>query len=230
MAEKKNVHKDHRSRMRNKFSKKKFDGWEEHEILEMLLFYAIPRVNTNPIAHRLIDTFGCLSNVLDASVEDLQNVEGVGQSAAVYLKALGEVPGVYRRSKWVDNRKNLSSVANMSNFCIDYLDNELEEVFAVITLDSQYNLKNKEIISRGLVNFVPVSIRKIAEIALRTNASYVVLCHNHPSGLPTPSREDIELTKDVISALSPLNVELIDHVVVGGGTYYSLAQHGYLNN
>lgn len=230
MAGNTNVHKDHRGRIRTKFHLTGFDGWGEHEVLEMLLFYAIPRVNTNPIAHKLIDYFGSLSKVLDASVEELQNVEGIGYATAVYISSLGKLQGIYTKSKWINKKERLSSAAAMGFYCVDYIGNEQEEVFAVITLDSQYIVQNRAVIQRGLIDSVSVSTRKIAEMAFRTKSRYIVICHNHPSGLPNPSDVDINVTKSIISALSPLNIDLIDHIVVGGGHYISMAQQGFINN
>lgn len=225
-----NIHKSHRKRVREKFSETGFEGWREHEILEMMLFYVIPRADTNPLAHTLIKKFGSLAQVLDADISALKKTEGVGEATAVYLKALGRLMPEYTKSKWPKNKTVFTNSTVAGLFCVDYIGNETEEVLAVICLDSQSAVKKKEIVSRGLVDRVDVSIRKIAEAAFSSGAKYIVLCHNHPSGVPHPSQQDIELTHSIIKALSPLNIELFDHIIVGGRSFSSMAERGLIKN
>ena len=189
-----NVHESHRERVREKFKSGGFEGWCDHEILELLLFYAIPRADTNPIAHRLIDRFGTLSGVLDADVTALLEVDGIGTSTACYIGS------------------------------------ESEEVLAVICLDAKNQVKSKRIISRGMSDRVDVSIRKIVQAAFDAKVNYVVLCHNHPSGSAHPSQQDIDMTNAVAAALRPLDIELCDHIVVGGDTFTSMADRGFIKN
>ncbi len=225
-----NVHKQHRERVREKFLSAGFEGWHDHEVLEMMLFYVIPREDTNPIAHALIEKFGTLAQVLDASVEALLKVKGVGRQTAIYLNALGKMQKNYTRSKWSKNKSVLSNSTVTGLYCTDYIGNETEEVLAVVCLDSQNAVKHKEIISRGTIDRVDVSIRKIAETSFNVNARYIVLCHNHPSGIPHPSQEDIEITDLVVKALKPFDIEVFDHIIVGGESFSSMADIGLLNN
>lgn len=225
-----NVHSSHRERIREKFKAMGFEGWYEHEILEMLLFYTIPRTDTNPIAHRLIEKFGSLAQVLDADVSALMKVDGIGESTALFISALGKLQAEYAKSKWPKNRAVFTNTTVAGLYCRDYIGNETEEVLAVICLDGQNAVKKREIISRGVTDRVDVSIRKIAESAFNADAKYIVLCHNHPSGIPHPSQKDIELTNTIAAALSPLNIELFDHIIVGGQSFSSMAERGLIKN
>ncbi len=222
------VHDNHRERVRQKFAAQGFTGWHDHEILELFLFYVMPRVDTNPTAHALIDEFGTLAQVLDADVDALKRVRGVGETTALYLHALGCLPSVYAQSKWDGKKTVLSNATATSLFCIDFIGHASDEVMGLICLDTQRQVKKKLLLSQGLVDSVEVSIRRIAEAAMGVNARYVVLCHNHPSGMAAPSYTDIETTKSIAKALSPLNIEVLDHIVVGGKTAYSMAEAGKL--
>ena len=222
------VHDNHRERVRQKFAAQGFTGWHDHEILELFLFYVMPRVDTNPTAHALIDEFGTLAQVLDADVDALKRVRGVGETTALYLHALGRLPSVYAQSKWDGKKTVLSNATATSLFCIDFIGHASDEVMGLICLDTQRQVKKKLLLSQGLVDIVEVSIRRIAEAAMGVNARYVVLCHNHPSGMAAPSYTDIETTKSIAKALSPLNIEVLDHIVVGGKTAYSMAEAGKL--
>lgn len=224
------VHDSHRERVREKFRNGGFEGWCEHEILELLLFYAIPRADTNPIAHALIDRFGSLSGVLDADVGALSEVSGVGMNTACYIAALGRLPAEYLRSKWSGGKVPLSNSTAAGRYCTDYIGNESEEVLAVICLDAKNQVKSKRIISRGVSDRVDVSIRKIVQAAFDAKVNYVVLCHNHPSGNSHPSQQDIDMTNAVAAALRPLDIELCDHIVVGGDSFTSMADRGFIKN
>ena len=224
------IHENHRERVKKKFSDFGFEGWYDHEVLEMMLFYAIPRCDTNPIAHELLKEFGSLSAVLDANAEQLEKIPGIGKSAAVYLSALGKLNKVYTRSKWNDSKTVLSNVTSAGLFCADFIGNETEEVLALVCLDSQKCIKKSTILARGVVDKVHIDIRKIVENVVSVNAKHVVLCHNHPSGVLQPSYEDIEMTKNILKALKPLEIEMIDHIIVCGKGYTSLAERGFLEN
>ncbi|MDP4133002.1 MAG: DNA repair protein RadC [Bacillota bacterium] len=224
----KNPHGSHRERVREKYLQQGFEGWHEHEVLEMLLFNGLPRVDTNPLAHALLDEFGTLAQVLDADVTALMKVPGIAKNTAIYLNMLGKLQGVYCRSKWHDGNNILPNSTAVGLFCVDYIGNEIDEVVAILCLDSKKSLKKAAIISKGIVDRAPVHIRKIAEVALSVNARFVVLCHNHPSGNPNPSGEDKELTRMVSCALAPLNIDLIDHIVVGGKSFISMAEAGIM--
>ncbi len=224
------MHKSHRERVKRKFLDIGFNGWREHEILEMMLFYVMPRVDTNPTAHRLIDEFGSLAAVMEAEYSMLLKVEGIGSEAATFLSALGRLQSEYGKSKWERERTVLTSAATAGRYCLDYIGNESEEALCIICMDARYAVKSRKIIANGMIDRVEVNIRKIAETAFATKAKYIMLCHNHPSGKPQPSQQDIEVTRMIVQALKPLGVEVCDHIVVGGGGYASMAERGYIKN
>lgn len=225
-----NVHKSHRERVRQKFSEVGFEGWREHEILEMMLFYVMPRIDTNPIAHRLIEEFGSLAGVLEAQHSALTKVSGIGSETATYICALGKLQSEYGKSKWEREKVIFASSATAGRYCVDYIGNETEEVLGVVCLDTAYSVKNRKIISRGMIDRVDVNIRRIVETAFASSAKFLVLCHNHPSGGCIPSQQDIDVTNSIVSALKPLDIELCDHIVVGGGGFTSMAERGYIKN
>lgn len=225
-----NVHINHRDRVKKKFSDFGFEGWYDHEVLEMMLFYAIPRCDTNPMAHALLKEFKTLAQVLDADIEALKKVPGIGENAAVFLSALGKLQGVYNRSKWGDGKTVLDNVTSAGIFCSDFIGNEKEEVFALICLDNKKEVKKSTVLSRGVIDKVHADIRKIVENVVSVNAKYVILCHNHPSGILQPSYDDIEMTRHISKALSMMEIELVDHFVVCGKGYTSMAERGILEN
>ncbi len=227
---KENVHANHRERVKKKFADFGFDSWYEHEVLEMMLFYVIPRCDTNPIAHALLKEFGTLSGVLDADVENLKKVSGVGENAAIYISALGKLQSVYNRSKWNDAKSVFGNSTSAGLYCADFIGNETEEVLALVCLDTQKCVKKRTILSRGVIDKVHIDIRKIVENVVSVNAKHIVLCHNHPSGVLKPSYEDIEMTKNILQALKPLEIELIDHIIVSGKGFTSMAERGFLEN
>lgn len=222
-----NIHDNHRDRVRKKFLTNGFDGWHEHEVLEMLLFYAVPRIDTNPLAHALLAEFGSLAKVLDADTSDLMRVPGIGDSTATYLSALGRLQKVYARSRW-EEKPLLINVEKTGAYCRDLIGRESVEMFGILCLDTKKRLIKHQILTDGGVDHVAVDVRKIAQIAISTDARYLVLFHNHPSGDATPSYDDIKLTESVNNTLSPLNIEVIEHIVVGGTDYKSLASLGKL--
>ena len=225
-----NTHAKHRERVRKKFSDNGFNGWYDHEVLEMMLFYAIPRSDTNPLAHELLKEFGTLSAVLDADIEALKKVPGIGESTAIYLSSLGKLQGVYNRSKWKDTKTVFDNVASAGLYCSDFIGNETEEVLGLICLDTKKNVKKSTILSRGVIDKVHIDIRKIVEHVISVNAKHIVLCHNHPSGVLQPSYEDIEMTRRIAKALLPMEIEMVDHFIVCGKGYTSMAERGFLEN
>lgn len=217
------THDGHRERLRQRYRKDGMDGFADHEILELLLFYAIPRRDTNPIAHALIDHFGDLASVLEAPPEELEKVKGMNGSAAVLLSLL---PAVARRH--MSERTNLGRELDTFTKCGEYLLPRFfglrEEAVYLLCLDAKLAVLNCRMLFRGSVNSAAVSVRKIAEIALACGASSVVLAHNHTSGIAVPSREDEETTARVRVALEALDIKLLDHIIVANDDFVSMAE------
>lgn len=219
------MHDGHRARLRQRFLQGGLDGFDDLAILEFLLCFAIPRRDTNPIAHALIDRYGSLSAVLEAPAADLQQVEGVGESAAILLTLL---PAVARRH--MIQRAEIGTVLDTTTKCGEYLlprfFGERDEVVWILCLDAKLTAVDCRLLARGGFNTVAVSARKVVEAALRCNAASVVLAHNHPGGIAVPSAEDARTTDQLRAALRAVGIELADHVVVAGGDFVSMASSG----
>ncbi len=220
------VHKDHRQRLRKQFRDGGLKNFTEYQILELLLFYAIPRIDTNVLAHNLIERFGSLSQVLDAPIEELEKVEGIGPNSALLLHLMTEICRAYMVDR-TEKQKILRTVEE----CGDYLKarfvgKTVETVF-LLCLDAKCKVLCCKEVGEGSVNSANVPIRRIVEMALAANATTVVLAHNHPSGVALPSPEDRATTRRVAAALSMVDVVLADHIIVADDDYVSLADDGF---
>ena len=221
------IHDGHREKMRQRFLKSGLDAFADHEALELLLYYAIPRRDTNPIAHALMERYGSLSAVLAATVEDLKKVEGVGESAAILLKL---APQLYRKAKMSDAEQEtiLSSVERVGAYLLERFAGEKNEVVYQLCLDRKGKLLVCKKLGEGGVTSADLDIRRLVENALLTGASAVVLAHNHPSGVALPSRDDYAATDRAKTALAVVGVALTDHIIVADGDFVSMADSGYI--
>lgn len=219
------IHDGHRQRLRDRFRTEGLDNFDEHEVLELLLFYCIPRVNTNPIAHELINRFGSLAQVLDAPAEELAKVPGIGENAATFLTLTTAVGRYY-----LVNRSMQTVILPTVDACGKYLSpffyGRRNETVFLLCLDAKCKVLCCKELGEGSVNSAGVPIRRIVEVALGVNATSVVLAHNHPSGLAVPSGEDVQTTRRVAAALNAVEITLVDHIVVADEDYVSLAQSG----
>ncbi len=214
------MHEGHRERLTNRFINEGLEGFEEHEILEFLLFYALPRVDTNMIAHRLIKTFGSLAGVLEADPKDLSSVSGIGPKAAAYLCMFPEVFRAYERSK-LGKKPVLRSIKDACDFARTLLFGKPYEQFYVIWLGTQNRVIHYERLSEGSVSESPVYLNRLASTALRHHAVKGVIAHNHPGGKVTPSKADIETTQSILRTLAVLDIELVDHIIVSENEAFS---------
>lgn len=219
------IHKDHRKRLKTRFAEGGLTSFSEHEVLEMLLFYCIPRRDTNALAHDLIDHFGSLAQVMAASEKALKRIHGVGENAAQFLAFIREV------GRYCDIRQNeacqiLKSIDECGRYLIPYFEGKARETVYLLCLDGKCKVICCREVEEGNVNSAGISIRKIVDMALTENATSVVLAHNHPSGVAVPSAEDVLTTKKLAQALKFVDVVLIDHVVVADGDYVSLVHSG----
>lgn len=223
------MHNGHRNRLKERFLKEGLDSFEAHNVLELILFYAIPRKDTNETAHRLLDTFHSLSGVFEASYGELLKVEGVGPSAASLIKMFPDVMRKYS----VDKEKNLKIIETTEDagkFLLPLFIGRSDEIVVLVCLDCKRKVLHSSIIFEGSVNSAQISIRKIVEVALRYNSSTVIIAHNHPGGLALPSKEDVTTTGTVKEVLTGVGIDLLDHIVVADNDYVSFADSGLLNN
>ncbi len=222
------IHKGHRQRIRERFLKSGLSGFEEHEVLELLLFYCIPRCDTNGIAHNLVNRFGSFAQVLDAPVSELEKIGGIGANAAVFLSLMRQVSGYYQINRFAKNEA-LTSTDAYGRYLIPYFATQRSEEVYLLCLDAKCMVLSCQKVGDGSINATNISIRKIVEMALAANATSVVLAHNHPSGIAIPSAEDIATTKLVANALIMVDVILSDHIIVADGDYISLVQSNLYN-
>ena len=220
------IHDGHRQRLRQRFLEEGLDHFDEIQVLELLLFYCIPRKNTNEIAHALLDRFGSVAQVVEASVEELQRVNGMGENAAVFL-ALVNAFGRYYQVNRAANIEILNDIEKCGAYLVPKFIGRRNETVFLLCLDAKCKVLCCREVGEGSVNSAAVPIRRIVEMALGANATSVVLAHNHPSGFAVPSGEDVQTTKHLAMALRSVEIELVDHIVVADGDYVSMVHSGF---
>lgn len=207
-------HSGHRDRLRNRFRKTGEAGFEDYELLELLLFAAVPRQDTKPIAKALLRRFGSFAGVLAAPPKLLTEIPGVGERVAEHLKVVQASAVRYAKGQ-VNERAVLSSWSQVVAYVKSAMAHSEVEEFRILFLDRKNGLIADEVQQRGTVDHTPVYPREVIRRALELSATALVLVHNHPSGDPTPSRADIQMTKQIIDIAKPLGVEIHDHIIVG---------------
>lgn len=198
------------------------DSLETHELLELLLFYGIPRKDTNELAHTLIDSFGSLAQVFDAPMNSLTRINGIGESTAILIRLVSKLSRVYAESNCKSDKKRLSK-AQIEKVILNKFIGRIKEHMVLVLFDAKRSLVFCDIISQGSFVSTKFHTREIIELALKYNATVAIIAHNHPSGVALPSREDIETTIALKHALSLVDVRLIDHIIVADNDYVSLA-------
>lgn len=216
-------HAGHRQRMKQRFQTQGLAGFAPHEMLELALFYAIPQRDVNPLAHRLMERYGSLHRVLDASVEELQQVDGIGENAATLLSLFSHMARALERSR-DEGLEDLNNHRTMKEHCYRLLNGLDHEEFYVVCLNPQNRLIRDVCVSKGSVSEVWAHPREVVDAVLRHNATSVVLCHNHPSGSAVPSANDLALTRRVADVLTGIGVLLHDHLVVAGSSLLSMTE------
>lgn len=219
----KHSHTGHRDRMKQEFLSRGIEGWPDHRVLELMLFFAIPQGDVNPLAHRLLERFGSISGVLDASVEELRKVEGVGQHTATFLRMFPFVLGRYKASRTAPN-----SVINRPEDAYAWLEpyffGARNEMVYVLCLDGKRQVIGVRKVAEGSVEMAEMNARRIAEEALGLRAVRIYVAHNHVSNLAIPSEEDWMVTDVLRSSLAPIGIELVDHLVFVDGDMVSMQQ------
>lgn len=216
-----NEHADHRQRMKDRFLENGLDIFDEHQVIELLLFFGIPRRDTNVIAHRLIKRFGSLRDVLDAPYEELLTVDGIGEHAATLIKLSAELSRRYLISESLDTER-FDTVEKLGKFLINlFLGKRNEEVY-LLTFNGKMEMLSCDKLADGLSNLVSFSVKPLIESAILTHASGIVLAHNHPGGIASPSGSDISLTDQLMYMCDQISIPLIEHFVVAGNSYYPI--------
>ena len=218
------IHAGHRQRMKERFLAGGLDGFSEHEVLELILFYAIPRRDVNELSHKLVERFGSLNAVFTAGFEDLLTVDGIGENAALLIKLMAES---FRRYALSDGENIMlyDTLSKVGDYAVKlYIGVSVEKLYALL-FDNKMMLLDTVILGEGAINSVQVSVRTIAEKALKRDASSIILLHNHPNGLPYPSDEDKRFTSYLRDMLSNFDISLIEHIIVSGRYYRPMLEN-----
>ena len=218
------IHDGHRQRLKDRFLREGLDGFTDIQVLELLLFYVVPRKDTNPIAHDLLDRFGSLARVLDAPVIRLTEVSGISENGATFLKLVREIERRYALSQ--GEEIILNTIEDCCEYLTRFFKSKRNETVFLLSLDAKLKLLSCREVGEGSVNYASVPIRRCVEMALEDGATSVILAHNHPSGLAVPSGDDIVTTRRLAMALSAVEIQLVDHIVVADDDYVSMVQSG----
>jgi len=219
----------HRKRLRERFERSGFEGFHDHEVLELLLSFVIPRRDVKPLAKELLHEFGSLAAVFDASPVSLKQMPGIGPQAAVLIAAVPRLFDRYQRDRWgSDNKERVISTGDAVLRLRSELGTERSEVFSILALNSQNVLIAAERIQEGSVNRTAVFPRLVVEAIVKHHATAVILAHNHPGGDPNPSAADRQLTRRLKKILNDLDIHVHDHIIIAGPHYFSFAEHGEL--
>jgi len=221
------IHDGHREKMRQRFLAGGLQAFADHEALELLLYYAIPRRDVNPVAHALMERYGSLSAVLSAPVEDLKQVAGIGERAAILLKLPTALESRARLSE-AGKERVMTSSDLAGQYLLDCFAGETTEVIYQLCLDRKGKLLTCKRLGEGGVSSAALDVRRMVENAILSQASAVILAHNHPSGIALPSGDDYAATERAKAALAAIGVELTDHIIVADGDFVSMADSGYL--
>jgi len=222
------VHKGHRERVLQKFINHGFVPFTDYEVLEFLLFYAIPYKDTNVLAHRLIDKFGSIKAVMEAEHFELASVNGIGDRAAALIVMLRELYKYISTSQYTNDILYTSEVSG--EFCINYFKNHVEENFILISTDLKRRIKCIDVISRGNETETAFYPRNVVKAVVKNRAACVILAHNHPGNNAEPSSNDLIITEKIANLLRGLGVTVIDHIICSGNKYISFSDKGYLKN
>ncbi len=220
-----NPHKNHRRRMKQQFIRGGIDQYEPHQVLELLLFYAIPQRDTNPLAHRLLDHFGDLASVLDADYEELCRIDGISEHSATLLVLCGKLLSRYHKEK--KKRPKFSNFDEINDYLCAQLVHEKCETLLLMSLNNRCQMINCTVVRTGTITSTETNARELVQVALRDRATAVVVAHNHPAGLALPSVEDVDATKVFVAAFNMMEIDVLDHIIVAQDDYYSMRGSAY---
>jgi len=223
----KKLHEGHRQRVKTRYLTEGLDAFEDHQVLEFLLFFSIPMKDTNELAHNMIREFGSLAGLLEANPKDICKRCGVSENTAILVSLIPSLARRYFKGKWGE-KPVLDSSSKAGEYVMSLFTGRIYEVFFIICLDAQNRVNYAALVHEGTINEAPVYPRLIVEMALRHQANSVILAHNHPGGSLRPSGADIEVTKRITTALESISIKVVDHIVVAGDKYFSFAEQGLI--
>lgn len=218
-----NIHAGHRDRMKKEFLANGIENLPQHKVLELLLFFCISRIDTNPLAHELIERYKNIAGVLDAPIEELITFKGLTESNAVLLKMIIPLARIYAEDKESKDIQ-FKSIDSIGDYLLKRYFGLTKEMFSILCIDASGKLLSFNFLSEGDISSVGVSTRSVIEIALKSNANCAIISHNHPSGIALPSNEDVAVTEQVRNALYQIGVRLVDHIIIADGDFVSMQQ------
>ncbi len=221
------IHENHRARMRKKIADHGIDGLEEHEILEVLLYYCIPRRDTNELAHKMLEKYGSLANVFDAPVNELAAEPWLSDVSATLISMIPKFCRAYELSK-LKRVATLPTTQDIGEYAMAMFKDKLEEELALICLDANRKVLWDGVIIKGTIDRTEAYPRTVVREALKRNATNVVLVHNHPKGTMTPSSADKKSTQMLVKILEGIGITVLDHIIVNGMRYISMREMGYI--
>jgi DNA repair protein RadC len=223
----KKLHEGHRQRVKMRFLTEGLDSFEDHQVLEMLLFFCIPIKDTNELAHKMIKEFGSLAGLFEADPKEICKRCEVNENTAILVSLIPSLSRRYFKGKW-GARPVLNSSSKAGEYAVALFAGRTYEVFYLICLDAQNKVNYAALVHEGTINEAPVYPRLIVETALRHKANSVILAHNHPGGSVQPSDADIEVTKRIVIALEAIDINVVDHIIVAGDRYICFAEKGLM--
>lgn len=219
----KNLHKDHRQRVRARYRSEGLSSMADHNVLELLLFYGIPYKDTNPIAHELIEAFGSLQGVIDAPVEELQKINGVGENAATLVKLVHDLAVLYGERTIVQDN-SIPADEKITNYLAMKYAGQTKEVVYMLCINSMGSILNCVRVCDGSPDSAILTTRMVVETAVSFDSKDIIIAHNHPNGFAVPSMADITATQEFISVLDPIGINLADHIIVSKDDQFSMAK------
>ena len=222
-----NLHKGHRERLKLRFAEHGLGALSDVEALELLLFYALPRCNTNDTAHLLLQRFGSYRGVLEADISELKLVKGVGENAALLIALVRDMNRRYFVSDRVKGKNVMDNSEAVGEYLLPLFSYSTDEIAYALSINSAGRVIRCHELARGLSNRVEFSARQVVEIALRDNAAYIILAHNHLSDVALPSKADLAATQQIKNTLLGIGVTLADHIIVSGDEFVSMRDSGY---
>ncbi|MDD4504588.1 MAG: DNA repair protein RadC [Clostridiaceae bacterium] len=224
----KKLHEGHRQRVKSRYLSEGLDAFEDHQVLEMLLFFCIPMKDTNELAHKMIHEFGSLAGLFEADPKDICKRCKVSENTAILVSLIPSLARRYFKGKWGD-KPVLNNSVKAGEYAISLFAGRIYENFFVICLDSQNRVNYAALVHEGTINEAAVYPRLIVETVLRHQANSIILAHNHPGGSLEPSSADIDVTKKIVTAIEAISSKVMDHIIVAGDKYYSFAEKGLIS-
>lgn len=218
----------HRERLRKRFAKSGFTGFNDYEVLELLLTYVIPRKDTKPISKQLLSRFKSIQGIFSADTNEIRNIEGMGEHSTLFLKIISEFIRFYFEHQVEKKELKFTTLEQVISYLNAVIGDYKNEVVKVIYLNSKNKVLHTELLSEGSVTESYVNPRRIVETALKHNSTSVIVAHNHPDGMPEPSDYDNDITQKISEALRLVDISLQDHVIIANQGYFSYRQQGIL--